>query len=77
MQKSDREAAIAANRNLIPPEQMLILCEELKALERKILDNRGIHTKADILAFFRGWRESKKKAAQREITLRKWRNEKY
>ncbi|EGU7069725.1 hypothetical protein JFM43_004446 [Salmonella enterica] len=77
MQKAEREAAIAANKEPISPEQMLILCAEWEGMEKKILDNRGIRTQTEILAIFRGYRKSKEKNAWRQINMRNWRNEKY
>ncbi|EAB2293814.1 hypothetical protein EOI67_03580 [Salmonella enterica] len=73
MQKEKREAAIAANRYPIQPEQMLILCAELRAVRKLAYENTGVSNKAAALAYFDGWIESKEKGAHREIRMRDWR----
>ncbi|ECD9466775.1 hypothetical protein FNH71_18645 [Salmonella enterica subsp. diarizonae] len=77
MQKAEREAAIAANKKPIPPEQMLIICTELRALTNLIRENRGINSPAKAADVFDGWIDITEKRAWQDITMRKWRNEKY
>lgn len=72
MQKEEREAAIAANRQPITPEQMLNICREDKALEEWILAQRGIRTKAEILAVLKKHREQRESVAWQQIKARKW-----
>ncbi|ECI4647709.1 hypothetical protein DQY68_26745 [Salmonella enterica subsp. salamae] len=77
MQKAEREAAIAANKQPVSPEQMLIICAELKGLIKMIRENRGINSPGKAADVFEGWTEIKEKRARQDITMRKWRNEKY
>ena len=61
---------IEANKQPIPPEQILIFCAELEGLENYILETPGIRNKSDIMARLRKWREFKANAARREIAMR-------
>lgn len=74
MQKAEREAAIAANKEPIPPEQMLILCAELRGVRRQAYENTGVSNKADALRYLDRWIESQEKAANRQIEMRRWQN---
>lgn len=77
MQKAEREAAIAANKQPIPPEQVLIICTELRALTNLIRENRGINSPAKAAAVFDKWIDSTEKRARQDIKMRKWLNERY
>lgn len=63
--------------NQSPPEQMLIICTELRALTNLIRENRGINSPAKAADVFDGWIDRTEKRARQDITMRKWRNEKY
>ncbi|EGG3071170.1 hypothetical protein IMC39_003219 [Salmonella enterica] len=72
MQKAEREAAIAANKKPIPPEQMLIICTDLRALTKLIRENRGINSPAKAADVLDRWIDSTEERAWRDIAMRKW-----
>ncbi|EAM7060093.1 hypothetical protein E3H06_26130 [Salmonella enterica] len=78
MQKEDREAAIAANRiPEIPPEQVLILIEDLEGTMKMADDNTRHNEKRKFKEYIEAFARKYKKAALRKIEERKWRNAKH
>jgi hypothetical protein len=70
MRRQDIEAAIAANKQSITPEQMLVIYAELEAVVDRADRNTRHNQKALALEPVRDWINSGKQRAMAQITKR-------
>ncbi|EFM4194378.1 hypothetical protein LVD56_004349 [Escherichia coli] len=70
MDKTQRNAAVAANRHRVPPEQVLIWCEQLKRIVDTANQNTRHNEKSRALEPIIAWIEQQKKQAMAEIRKR-------
>lgn len=71
----DLTPGIATNRQPVTPEQMLIICTDLRRVRKLAYENTGVSNKAGALEYFDSWINSHEKAAKREIAIRNHKNE--
>ena len=70
MWRKNLEAAIAANKQPVTPEQMLVIYAELEAVVDKADRNTRHNQKAQALEPVRGWINSGRQRAMAQITKR-------
>ncbi|EER5394442.1 hypothetical protein EWN97_002445 [Escherichia coli] len=70
MEKTQRDAAVAANRHKVSPEQVLIWCEQLKFIVDTANRNTRHNEKSRALEPIIAWIEQQKKQAMTEIRKR-------
>lgn len=66
----DLTPGIAANKQPVTPEQMLIICADLREVRRRAYENTGVSSKAAALEYFDLWMDRNERAARREIAMR-------
>ncbi|EFH3308137.1 TPA: hypothetical protein KMA16_004488 [Escherichia coli] len=70
MEKTKRDAAVAANRHKVTPEQILVWCEQLKHIVDTADRNTRHNEKSRALEPVIAWIEQQKKQAMAEIRAR-------
>lgn len=66
----DLTPGITANKQPVTPEQMLIICADLREVRRRAYENTGVSNKSGALEYFDSWLDINESSARREIAMR-------